>query len=361
MKKVGILTFHRAVNYGAVLQTYALQKTCESLGASVEIIDYRCDRVEKFYYKILSTKNTWKENIKNIIFNKKQKARNTAFEQFRNEYLAQSKYPCYTKKELNKIEKMYDEFIVGSDQVWNYKCIDGDATFLLDFVSDAKKKHSYAASLGKMTADEIEKMQFSQYLSEFNSISIREKEGIKLIQSLIDGKVHLDVDPTLLLDKEDWLKASTYQESEDYLLVYSVNLPKKVMDAARMIAQEKKLKIVVITLENKYIAKNDECDASTCSPNEFLGYFANAEYVVTNSFHGTVFSIIFEKQFVTIQNSQKGLDNSRLVTLLNNVGLESRLLDTYQSCESINYNAVGKKLEKLKNESIEYLSSILND
>lgn len=362
MKKVGILTFHRAINYGAVLQTYALCKTVDMFQASAEVIDYRCDVIENFYYKTISKSNTIKQNIKNVLFYKKQKARNQVFETFCNQYLSMDEEVLYPSDDKTNIDKKYDAFFVGSDQVWNYPCIGGDQTYLLDFVTDNSKKNSYAASLGKMTNEQIEAMDFEKYLDTFSNLSVRENEGVELVKRKTGKEVHMNLDPTLLLEKEEWEKIASTILINDYLLVYSVNLPQNVMEIARRKAKEKNLKIVVITLENKFSPKKGEIDMSSCSPNDFLSLFFHAKYVITNSFHGTVFSIIGQKPFLTVKNGKKGLDNSRLETLLDNLQLKERLIDAYQDNDwNIDYEQVSLRLNELKQDSLNYIRNIVQE
>lgn len=359
MKKVGILTFHRAINYGAVLQTYALYKTVQKMDSKVEVIDYRCDLIENYYYHVFSKHNSVKQNIKNLLFCVKQKKRNKAFEKFREEYLPLSDKAYYMNSDKTKLQDDYSCFFVGSDQVWNYPCINGDKTFLLDFVTDKNKKNSYAASLGKMNDEQIKLMEFEKYIEDFNNISIREQDGINLIQKLTGKEARMDLDPTLLLTADDWKKVASDVDIKDYLLVYSVNLPQHVYNEAKRIAKEKNLKLVVITLENKYKAADGEIDKSQCSPNEFLGYFFNADYIITNSFHGTVFSIIANKPFNTIKNGKNGLDNSRLETLLQRLQLDSKLVDTVSDIQNIDYNIINRLLEDYKKESLKYIEETI--
>lgn len=359
MKKIGILTFHRAVNYGAVFQMYALCKAIERLGGRPEVIDYRCKMIEDFYYKPASKDYSIKMNLKSFLYYGKQKRRNAAFEGFQNNLIPLSKEKYFNSSELEATEEMYDSFIVGSDQVWNYKCIRGDKAFLLDFVKSGNKKNSYAASLGKMTEEELELMNFSKYLAEYNQISVREKDGFDIINKCCEKDIDICLDPTLLLEKVDWSKISQYNETKKFVLVYSVNLPKKVIEIGRKIASERGLKLIVVTLENKYTPMKNEENQSFCTPQSLLGYFENAEYVVTNSFHGTVFSIINQREFITIKNDKTGLDNSRLETLLESLGLESRLVDEYKTNDLINYDKVTNNLKILKKKSLEYLERIV--
>ena len=359
MKKIGILTFHRAVNYGAVLQTYALCKSIDKLGGKPEVIDYRCKMIEDFYFKPFSKDYSIKLNIKNFLFYAKQRKRNNAFEGFRNSLIPLSKEKYYNSSEMKMTEKLYDDFIVGSDQVWNYKCIGGDSTFLLDFVTDGNKKNSYAASLGKMTMEELDKMKFSNYLADYNQISVREKDGFDIVKKSCMKDVEINVDPTLLLEKEEWNTIAECDEKEKFVLVYSVNLPKKVIEIGRRVAAEKGVRLIVVTLENKYSPMRNEENQSFCSPQKLLGYFANAEYIVTNSFHGTVFSVINQRDFITIKNDRAGLDNSRLETLLESLGLDSRLVDDYYVNDEIDYEEVTNRLKTLKEKSIYYLERIV--
>lgn len=356
MKKIKILTFHRAVNYGALLQTYALYQSVKKYNEEVEILDYRCPNIENYYYRIFAKEKTVQEILKSILFVRKQRKRNQKFEKFREKYLKLADASV-----LERVEAETDRFLVGSDQVWNYGCTGGDTTYLLDFVKEKKKKYSYAVSFGKMTRSEEEKMKLLEYLKNFECFSMREEKGRKWIATHLGKESRLDLDPTLLLSCEEWKKISVVPKEKNYILIYSVNLPDKILEIGRRIAKEMGKKLIVITLNNKYYAKKTEKNESEASIEEFLGWFLMADFIITNSFHGTVFSILFEKEFFTLENEKTGLDNSRLQTLLERTGLLERLKKEIRETDfqkKIDYKTVKTKQKEMRQDSLSYLKEV---
>lgn len=358
MKKVGLLTFHRAVNYGAVLQTYALNCILKKYGADIEIIDYRNELIEA-YYKFISSEIGFKANIKSMLFYLIQRKRNKQFIRFQIERLDLSK-KIYNYKNISEIKDKYDCFIVGSDQVWNYTCTKGDKNYLFDFMDESNDLYSYAACIGKMSDWQLAYMNFKDSLSKFRYISVREQQTKQLLEEQYNIASRVDLDPTLLLESYEWDAIAKKPEIEyEYILAYSVNLPERVRSIANSIAKKMNKKLIIITLNNKFVAKNGEINKSLASPEEFLGYIKNAKFVITNSFHGTVFSVIYKKQFITIMNNKNGLDNSRLVSLMNSLGLEKNLINDTLEYDEIDFQSVDAKLHKMREDSIEYLENII--
>lgn len=366
MKKIGILTFHRAVNYGAILQAYALAMCLCELGYDAEIVDYRNKKIEDTYYSVFGAIPhdkvliTMRNIIRNVLSYHVQRKRNIKFRTFVKERCKVSK-TIYTKKTIDQANKIYDIFLVGSDQVWNLPCTDGDKTYFLDFVWKCKSKYSFAASFGKL--DNIEKNydRIFPLLNDFISISVREVVGKDLIQSNTREIARVDIDPVFLLSHQKWRALEVKPDISNYILVYSVNLPSSVIDYARDIAKTLNKQLLLITLRNNKARLNDnELDKSCCSPEEFLGLIDYADLVITNSFHGTAFSIIFHSNFIVVRNSQlsSGMDNSRLDNILKSLDLISRVSDYANPEESIDFNHVETKLNLLREYSMEYLQSL---
>lgn len=355
--KVGILTFHRAINYGAVLQTFALQKVL-SRYCECEVIDYRCKYIENLYKPFNISKDRFiRSLISTILKYRSRKIKMIKFYKFLDNNVKLS--PSFNKSDLKNIEDNYDVFITGSDQVWNNSCAGFDKTYFLDFVSDKRKKNSYAASFGFNKIPNHLEQEYFRLLQGYNNISVREKSGSVIIKCLLGRNVSVHIDPTFLLTKEEWQEyAYPIHQKKKYILLYSVLKPDKILDYATRLSRETGYKIIYIN--DSPIKKINAQYLRCSSPEEFLGLFNEAEYVITNSFHGTVFSIIFEKKFFAEVNS-KGKMNYRIIDLLEKIGLENRIITNYStiSNELIDYKKVNKKIGLEKQKAFSYLKSII--
>lgn len=343
-KKAGILTFHRAVNYGAVLQTFALQKFMNDNGIAAEVIDYKNEHIEKSSKAVILDKNI-KAIIYNLITYREKIIRKRKFQNFikNNIKLSQKEY---TKSDIKESEKVYNEFWVGSDQVWNTALTDRDYTYLLNFC-DKCGKYSYAASIGKGTIDEDEKEIFKRYLSRYNAVSVREKSNVSALKEFIDIPVNVVPDPTLLLSEDIWEKILVNPDvHERYILVYKIN-DSNTFQFAEKLSKEKKMKVIVLQAPHRKVPKAF-VKRRTDSPEEWIGWIKNAAYVVTDSFHGTVFSIMFKKQFMAITGyNSKGNKNTRIDNILDMCGLNERLSD------SLNTEAIDNNIDYAKvNETL---------
>ena len=266
-----------------------------------------------------------------------------------------------------KIRKVYDAFISGSDQVWNLRCMNNDMSYLLNFVRDNKKKYSYAASLGYVMEDDYSNKEYQRLISEFKYKSIREKRGIESVNRLLGGSdptIGQHIDPTFLLGVDEWKKvACDVKTDSKYILVYSLTMPPKMIEYAKKLSKETGLGLKIITLNNLYSLTAGE-NVVIASPDEFLGYIDKAEYVITNSFHGTAFSIIFNKRFKVLLNRNPQHDNGRLLDLLSSLDIDSVLINDDSNdflFEEINYEEVNKRIEANKQQSVSYLKSIIGD
>lgn len=319
--KIGILTFHAAHNYGAVLQCYALQSYLCSKGHDVSIIDYRQTYLLQCYdwfnYKTMAKSFFQFDLFRKIKQIRTKKLRYDAFKKFihKHERLA----PVTTIQETP-----YDCIIIGSDQVWNTKLTNGyDNYYWGNFEKPKKTKViSYAASLESLWPESDDKM-VAGLLNAFEKISTREEIVANKIRRLLPNKrVETVVDPTLLLDKETWAKISEEPTVHGrYVLYYQVRQSQLGKELAEKVANQKGIKVVVLSA-NASLYNTPECYAA--SPALFLGLIKNADFIVSSSFHGTVFSIIFEKPFISVSNMTK---DTRVSQLLNDLNLSNRLLD----------------------------------
>lgn len=360
--KIGILTFHCAHNYGAVLQCYALQETLKSMGHEVEVIDYRPNFLT--YSKFINFQNikntsistTLRKLIRELAVLPKKNIRYFVFNRFINKRLNLSTH----NKNYSYIPAEYDIYIIGSDQVWNKKITNGYhnpyfASF--PFPKGNKKYISYAAS---MESEDISKDTniLKKLLSNFDAISVREESLRQSLQELSQKRISLVLDPTLIADKTMWHKLAIKPRiKKKYVLVYEVRTNPHTIKFANNIAKQLNAEVVrLFAWVDRFNNKNEyKCE----SPENFLGWFKHAECIVTTSFHGTAFSIIFEKPFYTKELDNEG--NSRSFSLLNKLGLDARIINLKvihnTDFTNINYDKIDYKLYELKQESIKYLKN----
>jgi hypothetical protein len=347
----GIFTFHRAHNYGAMLQSYALKYICEHLGHETFIVDYQPEYIES-QYLYFNFKGNLKEKLLKLYNVRGNIEKKKKFNSFMNSYLGLSPYSQDVRE--------YDFFIYGSDQIWNPD-IKGsfDPVYFGEHDLAGKKHVSYAASIGKPQLDNAEKEQFSKLINRIDKISVREKTAKRIVNMLTGKNVDVVLDPTLLLNREEWGQIARYPRLNGrYLLVYEVVKYPETMRLAKKVAKQLNLKIVeIIYARTKPFS--DHIRINDAGPVEFLGWFGNADYVITSSFHGTAFSIINRKNFYTIPHRYSG---SRMADLLTEIGLEDRLaanVDLLDEICDVDYSLTEARLEQKKEESIGFLKTAL--
>lgn len=353
--KIGILTFHRAHNYGAVLQAYALREYLKMFCSEVEIVDY-----VPFYFRVYNKIPTIKDCVslsipklfKNIAFFPLVRRRYRAFSIFINKQLSPSKRQYLQ----NDIISDYDVLVYGSDQIWNGIHTNGPDNIFWGYMTNQKvRKIAYAAS----SADSFfvkERMQYvKNALLNFDRVSVREQNIAEILKRYTTKNIALVVDPVLLLTKEEWeSKLNLQRRKSDYVLVYQVRENPLSLMIAKEYARKKNLKVVILT--KMIYQRVDRRLNQTASPIEFVNLIKNAALVVTTSFHGTVFSIIFRKNFYTINISPE--INSRSISILNSIGLSDRLVSIKpQDYCDVDYNDISiSRLKELINESKEYIA-----
>ena len=241
MKKIGILTFHNAINYGAVLQAYALQEFLSST-YDTDIVDYHCKYMESNEKQDLSLKKM----IHNVVFFRQEMAlrkKRKKFLEFKKKYFKLS--VPYSKDNINKAIDCYDKFIAGSDQVWNTRITGDDFTYFLPFASKPQK-YSYAASFGGTSIDEKFIDSIKIYLSDFSSILVRETSGKKLLEDLkINKKIDVVLDPVFLFNSNEWiqkLELNRKEQGEDYILFFKIEETNYAMSFAKQLSEKTNLK-----------------------------------------------------------------------------------------------------------------------
>lgn len=366
--KIDIITLHRVVNYGSVLQTYALQEVLKEKGNEVEIIDYYPERLhimgmtKRIKDKSEKLKNNilWR-NLCRIIMFPSYIMRFRVFKKFLKKYINLTSKTYYNAKELYDDVPEADIYCTGSDQVWNSGWNEKIETpFFLDFVPENKKRFSYAASFGKSSLEEWEKKQTKEMLIKYNNISMRELSGVKILEELgLDGINVLD--PTLLLNKNEWMKiASNKYKDKKYILVYNLNRNKKIDKYVEKLAKEKKLEVFYISYALHEVIKKGKMKCNVCVE-DFLALIANAQYVVTDSFHATAFSINFNTQFMIVFPEKY---STRVESILKVTGLESRIVKNYQDIsladEKIDFTIANNKLEEQRNIANNFIDKAIS-
>jgi hypothetical protein len=385
-RTIGILTLQNSNNYGAMYQTYALSRYLENRGHKVFIIDYEMTRdtsglfdylkhpvsfIQKLFYR--------KEQILNSLFNKKstptidrKQAFIEIFDQFRKSYLNITKEEYNYQKLLDACPEA-DVYICGSDQIWAADFLFTSPAFLLGFVPKGTKRVSYAASFGKNRLETYLDKPFRKYINQFDAVSVREKSGVDIVNSFSDMDAKHVLDPTLLLDKDDYLDIIDYSlvPDEPYIFVYKLNQTKELSDWMDSCINEisKKEHLSVLAVSTNLVYPFDEnWKELHPTPGQLLGLIEKSTVTTTNSFHGTVFSIILQTKFLSFaRDSYKDKQNVRMEELLSNLDLESFYCEPFLDVINVSgklgkkydYDNTFTKLSAMRRDSEVFLESTL--
>lgn len=357
--EAGIITFHRAVNYGAVLQTYALQTAIEKLGHGCEVIDYHSNGIDRHYVKKYPGDcRSLKDAARFFLFWRKNNAKFDEFRSFASRRLRLSP-PCPGEDGLNQIAGRYRLLICGSDQVWNYTLSDFDTAYFLAFEKDEKKKNAYAASFGLSEIPAEVRSEYEALLKNFNRVSVREKLGAQMYRDLTGRSAETALDPVLLLNSGDWDKIAGDAEESGFIFIYSYGLPPAIRALAEKLSRKTGCRVIYTPASYGFGKNRGNFCLKIGGPEEFVGLFKGAGCVLTNSYHGAIFSIIYNKPFYL----EKFNHNSRLSNLLALFGLEDRVIaeDTpADTGKEINYGRVNSILEGEREKSLEILKRIFS-
>ena len=368
--KIKTLTTYNVYNYGASLQAYALMTYLTNKGNDVEIINYQPDYLTRRYdYKWVNPESSMSRyaitrfvyRILKFLQRQTTLGRKKKFDCFNHHALKETKEVYHTFEELRQRPPEADLYIVGSDQIWNVFYEAGrDPAFYLDFVRKGKKA-SYAASFSYLNIDETNKLRIKQSLQTFTSVSVREYQGLEILDDM-DIKGTWVLDPVFLLSTEEWRsQMSDFNKKEPYLLVYDFEGNKKLETFAKKYAKKKQLKIYSIndTYPRWYADRN----FNSAGPREFLSLIYNCDAFVSNSFHGTAFSIIFHKP-VFVFNRHRHKVNSRMESLMTLFGLKDFILEDEKNYSkvigtSFDFSTIEQiKCEELR-KSKEFLERLL--
>ena len=363
MGKIGLITFHRAINYGAILQAYALSEAIKKMGHEPVVLDHKNQFIENVYDVNPFNSSQLREFLTKVLLYHRLRKKKKKFEDFRAGYFRLDKSADLNDKNNEKSREDYNKFITGSDQVWNFAHTQFDKAYFLDFVAEGKKKNSYAASFGFDRIPDEYLDEYRDLLADFNNISVREEQGAAIIKNLFDREAEVVLDPTLLLSRDDWIKVSrNYKGKKDYILIYAVMVSPSLLDFAVELSRQTDCEIVYISDALRKRFKADY--AVGVGPQEFLGLFLNAKYVVTNSFHGTGFSINFNRAFFVELLPPPANVNSRLENIMDTFDLRRRQIINGQNDNifaEMDFVRINQKLQRERQRSLDYLQRILDE
>ena len=357
--RIRTITCHDVYNLGASLQAYALATYLKDCGHDVQIIDYKPDYLSRHYSLTAVPNPRYNRPLLRELYlmaklpgrlKARCSRRKRRFDAFRTEYLSLTECRFCSVDELRDNCPEADVFIAGSDQIWNPVFPNGkDPAFFLEFVPEDKRKISYAASFSVDVLAEADKSRMLPWLSRLDAISVRENSGLTLLEQMGLKGVHV-MDPVFLLEKEDWENLAVFPDSQGYILVYDFDSSPLMRKLATTLAERTGKKIVsVFPMEGATEVWSD------MGPREFLGAIRNADFVLSNSFHATAFSLIFQKEFYVLNREEK--INTRMRDLLAAVSLDERLISAIAEAQPIvRWSKVQTLLDVLTQRSKDFLN-----
>lgn len=374
--KIGTITYHRALNYGSVLQTYALNKYLRLLGHQVETIDFATTQQAGMYKKYRPIKFNYGvvigllRNVYSFIYSSQFDCKNKRFDDFIRDFIPLSDFRAKDSDDLREFVKSshYDMYFCGSDQIWNTNCGDFSSAYLLDFVDDKSRCCAYAPSIGVTKLNVESENLFKQYLSEYKKISVREKNSSKYLEKIIGRSVDTVLDPVFLLEKDEWNKiALPVDVGEKFVLGYFIGDVVGMRKYSQILAKHFNGKVVVINQNLRDLCFCGKCVQYSAGPREFIWLIKNSSIVCTNSFHAVAFSLIFNKNFfVFIDGNARNEDKpqQRIYNITELVGLESQIIDQticgkIDMDQQINWKNVNDKLHFAIEESKNYINDCL--
>lgn len=365
MTKVLNITMHAVNNYGSVLQALATERIFQGLGYEVETLDYIQEGLQMdTIMKIIKNGGPgWKIKFKQIVlllFSQTNDNKKT-FDDFRNKYLHLSGRKYISEKELFQDIPKADIYCTGSDQTWNTTLHGVSKAYFLAFPPDGKKRVSFAASFGIEKLSHKDEKEVKNYLSKYSAISVRESSGLNILSEIgIKNGVHV-LDPTLVVDNSFWNYLSEKKQYEgDYIFVYQLNSSSAFSNYVNEFAASKGLKVLYVRSRKNNRLRNSVY-LGTPKPEVVLSLFKYSSYVLTDSFHATVFSIIFHRNFVNILPPNF---STRIKSILTLMGLERRIvsdLNDLSCCDiPINWLKVDSILNEERDKTIQFLKGALN-
>lgn len=370
--RAGVLTFHAAHHYGAQLQAYALARAIAECGVEAEIIDYVRDdtRDARRLVRPVHSPMDVLANLHTLMHRSDLKRRLERFDAFVNTRMPHSARAYRTYAELASDAPVYDAYVCGSDQIWNpqiFREQDFDPAFFAAFAQRGRKI-AYAPSFGLPDLPLAHHAALKSLVQGFAALSVRERNGETILADVCGRESVTVLDPTLLLGGDQWREiASPVRAEKPYLLCYFISDPAQYAADVQAVASAKGLRIVSLCGARRTVRGTRQAILDA-GPEEFLGWIARASHVMTDSFHGTIFSILFDRPFHTFSftGSGKAKVSSRLDSLLGILGLRERLLTHPGSCRSgraplpdVDVQAVQSVLSKEREASLTWLRNAL--
>ncbi|MDD5938539.1 MAG: polysaccharide pyruvyl transferase family protein [Clostridiales bacterium] len=368
MPRAGLITFHFAHHYGAQLQAYATMRAIQSLGVECEIIDYRLPHTTRTnqLFKSGHSIRALASNAHTTLHYGPLRSRFQRFEDFVEQEMILSPRRYTSYQELEADPPVYDVYVSGSDQIWNpyiFQDRQFDRSFLLGFAGTGRRI-AYAPSLGvpELPPDKMRELQ--ELAAPFSALSVRERRGQDLLLRAVGRKARVVLDPTLLLTGADWAQLALPPRIKGpYILCYFVSDPGEAAPYALALSRHTGYPIVQLAGTRRKIPGAQEI-IFDAGPKEFLGLFQHAAFVCTNSFHGSVFSLQFQKPFFTSMSPKERAEPtfSRIYSLLDRLGCTDRIigLDATAAVDApMDYQAVNCRLEEARADSLSYLKAAL--
>lgn len=345
--RYGILTYHHIPNYGAVLQAYALCAAIRKLGYDCEIIDYQCENIVKRELSIPQYSNPIKRAAYQCFIWPHQKRKTKECVDFLQKFYSRQHY---TKDTIGEADRQYDVFISGSDMIWNLDVNGGDMSYFLDFVGAPHKRLSFASSVGDVWSEE-QCSKIEEALKHYQWISVREFDTCEKIRNQFGLPCEVVCDPTMLLEASEWSKFTFSVPENNYVLVYFPY--DEILTTARKYAKKEGKKLII--LGTTYPWKSNDYK-TIYSPQEWMSYIKYADAVFTDSYHGLLFSLYFNRPVWT--NNR----NNRLAMLLKELEIEKCYIEEDPLFQhTINYEICNKKIWKKRTASIKFLQKELGE
>ena len=386
MKPIGLVTCYFHHNYGSMLQAYATEMIMQQMGLPFQTIackapiNYMQENKILYIIKKLLIAD-WKMRLgkmkierakkENPMFAKNWEIRNKAFDQFAETFFHVSPY-CKNREELSKMAENYSAFLVGSDQLWRTDSVE-HGYYTLEWVPDHIRKIAYSTSIGVKEVPWFQVEKNKRFMNRFDHIALREQSACDLVYKLTGRKVPVVLDPTLLFTGDQWLEIQQQEPLTNgkYIFCYLLGDNPSQRKFIKRVKEKTGYKIVALQQLDDYIPSDEGFadEAPYVGPREFLNYIRNAEYVFTDSFHCSVFSILYKKNFFMFSRFAEGAKqstNTRIDNLLHITGLEERRMTNDKTIEEVvnfkrNFDGVDEKLNALRKSSMDYLYNAFKD
>ena len=386
MKPIGLVTCYFHHNYGSMLQAYATEMIMQQMGLPFQTIackapiNYMQENKILYIIKKLLIAD-WKMRLgkmkierakkENPMFAKNWNIRNKAFNQFAETFFHVSPY-CKNREELSKMAENYSAFLVGSDQLWRTDSVE-HGYYTLEWVPDHIRKIAYSTSIGVKEVPWFQVEKNKRFMNRFDHIALREQSACDLVYKLTGRKVPVVLDPTLLFTGDQWLGIQQQEPLTNgkYIFCYLLGDNPSQREFIKNVKEKTGYKIVALQQLDDYIPSDEGFadEAPYIGPREFLNYIRNAEYVFTDSFHCSVFSILYKKNFFTFSRFAEGAKqstNTRIDNLLHITGLEDRRMTKDKTVEDVisykgSFDGVNVRLNAYRKSSMDYLNNALKN